>query len=102
MRAAFSSAYFLKDRAAALRTLSAPAGLRPCEEDKGVKALSLCAGESAEAVSAAAAQDQKDPDDIASASESAAVVMFTASAAEAASAAAAQDQDQPDDIKAAS
>ena len=80
----------------------APAGLRPCEETKGSKALSLCAGGSAEAVSAAAAQDQKDPDDIASASESAAVVMFTASAAEAASAAAAQDQDQPDDIKAAS
>ena len=73
----------------------------PVRRQRGSKALSLCAGGSAEAVSAAAAQDQKDPDDIASASESAAVVMFTASAAEAASAAAAQDQDQPDDIKAA-
>ncbi len=70
-----------------------------CEENR---VLSLCAGRSAEAVSAAAAQDQKNTDDIASASKSAAVVMFTASAAEAASAAAAQDQDQPDNIKAAS
>lgn len=54
--------------------------------------------ESAETVSAAAeAQDQKDPDDVASAA-----VVVTASASKATAATAAQDQDQPDNIKAAS
>lgn len=54
--------------------------------------------ESAETVSAAAeAQDQKDPDDVASAA-----VVVTASASKATAATAAQDQDQPDNITAAS